>query len=509
VTIGRLAILGLLFLTACGGGGGGGGSTSASASSSFAPSSSLAAQCAVPRTGIDPTTGISYPDRPGTLLDEQNWLASWTNELYLWYGEVTYKNPTAYASATAYFDVLKTPNRTPSGQPKDRFHFTYPTAIWEALAQSGIQPGYGATWTLIGLTPPRSAVVAYTEPGSPATAAGLSRGAQILQVDGVDLVNDTTYAGVTTLNAGLFPASAGETHHFVVRDLGAATTRTITMVSADVVSAPVQNVTTLAGGTIGYMLFNDHLATAEPALIGAMTQLQAAHVSDLILDVRYNSGGLFAIASELAYMIAGPTATRGKIFESFHLNDKHPVPQNAPFYSTAGGFASTPAGTVLPHLDLARVYVLTGADSCSATESVVNGLRGVGIEVIQIGSTTCGKPYGFYPADNCGTTYFTIQVQGVNAQGFGDYADGFVPANGATGGIAAGAILPGCSVADDFTHALGDPAESRLAAALQYRANGTCPAASGVFLPRMARAVAPSEGHVVKSPFLTNRIMGR
>ena len=58
----------------------------------------------------------------------------------------------------------------------------------------------------------------------------------------------------------------------------------------------------------------------------------------------------------------------------------------------------------------------------------MNGLRGVGVEVIQIGSTTCGKPYGFYPTDNCGTTYFTIQFKGVNDAGFGDYSDGFSPA---------------------------------------------------------------------------------
>ncbi len=44
--------------------------------------------------------------------------------------------------------------------------------------------------------------------------------------------------------------------------------------------------------------------------------------------------------------------------------------------------------------------------------------------MIQIGSTTCGKPYGFYPADHCGTTYFSVQFKGVNAQAFGDYTDG-------------------------------------------------------------------------------------
>ena len=55
--------------------------------------------------------------------------------------------------------------------------------------------------------------------------------------------------------------------------------------------------------------------------------------------------------------------------------------------------------------------------------AVINGLRGVNVEVYVIGSTTCGKPYGFYPTDNCGTTYFSIQFRGVNALGFGDYTD--------------------------------------------------------------------------------------
>jgi hypothetical protein len=44
----------------------------------------------------------------------------------------------------------------------------------------------------------------------------------------------------------------------------------------------------------------------------------------------------------------------------------------------------------------------------------MNGLRGIDVDVIQIGSTTRGKPYGFFPQDNCGTTYFSIQFQGVN-----------------------------------------------------------------------------------------------
>ena len=92
-------------------------------------------------------------------------------------------------------------------------------------------------------------------------------------------------------------------------------------------------------------------------------------------------------------------------------------------------------------------------------------------EVIQVGSTTCGKPYGFYGFDNCGTTYFSVQFKGVNAKGFGDYTDGFSPKNTA---LNKGVEVPGCSVPDDLGHQLGDPNERLLSVALGYRTSGTC-----------------------------------
>src|SRR5207302_10245882 len=137
------------------------------------------------------------------------------------------------------------------------------------------------------------------------------------------------------------------------------------------------------------------------------------------------------------------------------------------------GFSLAP-GQALPSLGLTRVFVLTGPGTCSASESVINSLQGVDVQVIQIGSHTCGKPYGFYPADNCGTTYFSIQFKGVNAKGFGDYPDGFVPNGTGVAGVT------GCQVADDFDHPLGDPAEARLAAAPQYVPGQPCPPATGL-----------------------------
>ena len=471
------------------------------------------AHCAQPRTGTDPTTGLQYADTQGSSDWENNWLRSWTNAYYLWYREVPDLSPADYSTGS-YFNLLKTSAITPSGTLKDHFHFTYPTAQWLALSQAGVVVGYGATWSVLAGTPPRKVLVAYTEPNSPATAAGadLARGASILAIDGVDLVNASDAASVVTLNAGLSPSTPGEMHSFTLQDTPGAASRTVSLAATTVTETPVQNVKTytVAGGVVGYMLFNDHIASAEPELFAAFAELAQSGVSDLVLDIRYNGGGYLDIASEVAFMIAGPGATSGQTFELQQFNDKYPTSNpitGAPltptqFHSTSQGFSGA-AGQALPHLDLNRVFVLSGTRTCSASEAIINGLRGVNVEVIQIGSVTCGKPYGFYPPDNCGTTYFSIQFKGVNAQGFGDYSDGFVPANAPAG---TGVPLPGCSVADDFTHALGDQLEGRLAAALTFRESQSCPTASGI---GSAEATAAGDGRLAKPEALMNRVLHR
>jgi hypothetical protein len=184
--------------------------------------------------------------------------------------------------------------------------------------------GYGFEVALLTATPPRSAVVAYLDAasGTPATTNGISRGAAIVTVDGVDLANG---ADVATLNAGLFPTTGGN-HTLVIRDLGSATTRTVTLLAQPITETPVQNVKTLnvGGASVGYMLFNDHIATSESELIAAVTQLKNSGVTDLVLDIRYNGGGYLDIASELAYMIAGVNNTTGKFFEREMYNDRNP-----------------------------------------------------------------------------------------------------------------------------------------------------------------------------------------
>lgn len=501
-----------LAVAGCGGGGGGGGSSHASSTTPPTPTpliqplSAVEARCAAPRPAgtIDPLSGQPYGDKQGTLDTEMSWIASYSNLTYLWYADISavpvapyfigatvpYIQPannsagtetvtTNYQVVDAYFNTQRSDAFTASGKPLDQFHFTYVTSVYDALETAGSVAGFGYTAAIVAPTPPRTVVVAYTDPNTPAAQNTLVRGAQFLTANGVDVVNGSD---VATLNTALFSPVLGQNYTFTVLDQGASTPRTITMTAVQTTEVPVQNVGTLPGPNsgVGYILFNEHIATAEAGLINAVTTLSQANggqgITDLVLDLRYNGGGLLDIASELASMISSTSATSTATFELESFNNKNPfdfttAEATTPFWQTSQGF-SVPEGQTLPHLNLTRVYVLAGSGTCSASEAVINGLRGIGVEVVLIGGTTCGKPYGFYPQDNCSTTYFTIQFAGVNNVGFGGYADGFIP-----GGSGASANnLPGCVVPDDFTKQLGDPTELRLAAALSYRSSQTCPA---------------------------------
>jgi C-terminal processing protease CtpA/Prc len=467
-----------LTLAACGGGGGNPGTlTNPPASTSpNATEPDIATLgdafsnywnlCAKPRTGLDPYTGKPYPDRQGTLRDELTFLRAWTHQNYLWYNEVpTDVRMADFTSPIDYFDKLKTRAVTASGAPKDQYHFVYDSAEWDKLNNSGIELGYGITWSSAGASAPRSWHVAIVEPGSPAASAGLRRGDQLTVIDGVDFVNASDAASVDKINAALFPDTPGESHSFSLKR--GTDTVAVSMQAQDVTALSVKHTSVIdtPSGKVGYLSFENHNAVAERQLIDAFTTLQSAGVTDLVLDLRYNGGGLLNIAAQLGYMIAGP-ASKDKVFERLQFNDKTPVDPSDTilFPSTAYGFAAgagtVAKGTALPSLNLSRVTVLTTDGTCSASESVINALRGIDVQVNIVGAQTCGKPYGFTPVPNCGTTYFSIEFQGVNAKGFGDYGDGFAPT---------------CAVGDDLTRALGDTSEALLSTALSYRSTGICP----------------------------------
>jgi carboxyl-terminal processing protease len=450
--------------------------------------SQFQALCAAPRTGIDPYSQQPYPDKAGTAMHEKLWLRSWSNRTYLWYRELPDRDPAAFNVAD-YFELLRTTAQTDSGKNKDNYHYAESTASYRQSTQSGIDAGYGIAWAITAGAPPRRIYVAYTEPGSVAVQQGLSRGALLLELDGIDVVNANTQNAVDRINAFLYPDNVGLSSQLTFQNSDGSR-RNLTLVSANTSKTPVQNVKVIQSpaGKVGYLQFNSHIALAQPQLIDAFTLFRDQGVQELVLDIRYNGGGLLALASQLAYMVAGPNVIQNRIFEKTSFNDKYPntdpitgrALQPMPFYNRGIDYQNSQfTNQTLPNLTLKRVFVLTTGRTCSASEAVINGLRGVDLEVIQIGNKTCGKPYGFYPTDNCGTTYSTIQFSGVNAKNFGEFADGFNP----TPAPQFAADIKGCVVPDDFSKALGDIQEKLLATALGYMSGQSCPVAAVAAYP--------------------------
>ncbi|WP_228121929.1 S41 family peptidase [Variovorax paradoxus] len=473
-------------------------------SDAIVASSTVAGQCAAPRPGINPETGRAYPDVVGTVDNEKSWVRGWIDETYLWYNEVpTTLKASDYATPQTWFDVLKTPATTPSGRAKDRFHFTNNTEAFRLQSEGGVSAGYGMEMATVRSSVPRNIRIAFVEPGSPAAAAGLARGAKLVVVDGIDVVSapdsDRDFIFRT-----LSPRALGEKHTFTF-EVDGTRGSPVELTAQRITSTPVQFTRTigLAGNRVGYLLFNDHITTAEAQLVEAVNTLkQDGGIQDLVIDMRYNGGGQLRIASRLAYMVAGPGPTNGRTFELLTFNDKNPYRTTladnlTPFFTT------TRTGQPLPTLNLSRVTLLTSGGTCSASESVINSLRGVGVTVNLVGTTTCGKPYGFVPQDNCGTTYFAVNFKGVNQAGFGDYGDGFAP-------------HAGCVVSDDFSHPLGDPAERRLAAALRLRDTGSCAAptasAKAADTPGLEKGDTPLDDEpalLPRSPLRENRLIDR
>jgi hypothetical protein len=452
-----------LALVACGGGGGG-------------------PNPGTPITITDPTpVAVSYP-APSTLANictpqgEKSWVRSHLDDVYLWYRDIVNVNAANYATPMDYFNALLVLSR-------DRFSFTESQAVIDAYFQTGEVVGYGANFVRASDGRLR---VSFSEPGSPAQLQGVDRGTQIVAINGTP---EAQLARASFL-AALYPAASGETNSFEVRDAGATVSRLVTLKAVSVVGTPVQKNQVLSlpnGKKVGYLLFTDHIDSAEAPLVSAMAQFAQAGIDDLVLDVRYNGGGYLYIASEVAYMIGGAPVS-GKTFEKLNFNDKHPEKTNNPD-NTLPFYDGDSSGKTLPALGLKRVFLLTGPGTCSASESIINGLKPF-VEVITIGGATCGKPYGFIQKNNCATAYFAIEFAGVNSAGKADYGNGFAPS---------------CAAADDLEHIFGDPNERLLKTALTYQSSGACPA-SAVTQAAVLQATR-SEPLPQRQPWRENRFL--
>jgi C-terminal processing protease CtpA/Prc len=236
---------------------------------------------------------------------------------------------------------------------------------------------------------------------------------------------------------------------------------TIPTVSATQVYSP-------DGREVGYVFFRNFVTPSYAALDEAFSEFRARGVRDLVLDLRYNGGGLVGVAQHLASLIGGPR-TDGQVFAEYFHNDKN-VARNRVMRFEPRSHA----------LGLERLIVITTHDSASASELVINALKPF-MPVFVIGSRTFGKPVGQYQVNFCDKTLAPVSFALRNANGEGDFFGG---------------IPPSCPAADGLDHPIGDAREASLHEALTVVATGRCSGMQPAVLQREERepATMPAKG---------------
>ena len=462
-----------LSLAACGGGGGGGSTPTSGGGGT--------------PTGGGNTGTCSYASRA-------DWARGVIQEWYLFpNGLNTAANPASYTDLQDYIDALVRPSVTPAaggtGGPLEKAGLTYITSIREenALINSGSNAGIGIRLSYDTAT--NRVFVAEAFENAPGFAVGMDRGTQIISIGGQSVAALMSSGGAAAVSAALGPSEPGVTRTITFRTAGGSeVTRDIT--KQDYVLDPVSDrygIRILNDGTqqVGYVNLRTFIvADAANQLRAGFAQFKAAGITRIILDFRYNGGGLVSNADLLTDLLLA--ANVGQVSSQTVLR-----PSKASENETTRITARTEA------VAATRVAVIGREGTASASELVANNLipyLGGGLALV--GENTFGKPVGQFAFDRtaCDDRLRAIAFKTVNAAGNGEYY----------GGLAS--VVPvTCAAGDDFTHQLGDPEETSIAVALDFLAGRSCTpisqsgaGISGQSVKAGARQIQPAQPNVVQ-----------
>lgn len=215
--------------------------------------------------------------------------------------------------------------------------------------------------------------------------------------------------------------------------------KSVSLTKTDLSENPIliNTVIETGGHKIGYLMYNGFYSNYDANLNAAFDFLKSKGITDLVLDLRYNSGGSVLSATRLASMISGQP--NSKIFSKTIWNSKiNAYLQTEDPESLNYKFTTTVGTSPLVSLNLDKVYILTTKSTASASELVINGLIPY-MSVVQIGDVTTGKNVGsitIYDSPSFGKANRNplhryamqpIVFKTVNAQDFGDYYNGLTP----------------------------------------------------------------------------------
>jgi len=275
--------------------------------------------------------------------------------------------------------------------------------------------------------------VRYIIPNSDASNKNIKRGDIFYALNGTTL-KASNYQSLL-LNAENYTLNLADFDNGAITPNGKSVALTKTVLAEN----PILINTVIESGShkIGYLMYNGFYPNYDTQMNEAFGSLKSQGITDLILDLRYNSGGSVLTATRLASMITGQFTD--KVFSKQRWNDKI----NAYFESENPDalndlFTNKVGDAPMNSLNMTKIYILTSKASASASELVINGLKPY-IDVVQIGDVTTGKNVGsitIYDSPTFGKenrnpnhryAMQPIVLKIVNADGFGDYFNGLTP----------------------------------------------------------------------------------
>ncbi len=272
-------------------------------------------------------------------------------------------------------------------------------------------------------------------PDSPASHAGIKRGTYISEIDGTKITEANYQALASNL---VYPERIRSLKitEIIPQEGKPASTKEYTITSEAMYKNPVlyqDVIKTNTGDRIGYLVYAGFEAGYDDKLFEVFKEFKSQNVNELILDLRYNGGGHTISANLIASCIAG-NAYKDAVFSKLRYNDERmKALGNTKFEErfSYSKYVNLNTSLAAGNLSLKRIYCLVSGTTASASELVINSLRGIDIEVVLIGSKTTGKNVGMEPAEIVigKNTYEVtpITFQSYNAKDFGDYEQGFTP----------------------------------------------------------------------------------
>lgn len=283
-------------------------------------------------------------------------------------------------------------------------------------------------------------VVTYVLPSSGAFNAGIQRGHLFSKVNGERLTATNQAQLLSNENTSMTIDEVQVSNVGGVEYLNSVR-ENITINKSQLTENPIQveKVLTIGTKTIGYLMYNSFISNFDVQLNEAFGRFQAAGVNELILDLRYNTGGSVPSAIRLSSMITGQFT--GDLFSKEIWNRKiePEVVRTKGIENLFLDKFKDENGTEHPinSLGLNRLYVLTSSRTASASELVINSLTPY-IGVVQIGAKTLGKNQAaieVYDEDENGVrnprhkwAMLPMAVKHENKDGFSDFHEGLEPA---------------------------------------------------------------------------------